>query len=110
MINYELGFLIALFAFTYSYLLTQPHAMFNGIYNKLYKAFKTDERIQNGKGYHPLFMILIHCEKCIAGQFALWLYLKTNFYHYNPLQHLFFVCYCIAFAAVIKHTYTKYIE
>ena len=114
MINYQLGLLIAIIAFTYSYLLTRPNALFCGLYNFL--DIKLNAK-RDGLGPHWLFMILIHCEKCIAGQAALWIYLYLNWqtYIYNPnfetaFYHVAFTCYCILLAAVIKEIYTKHID
>lgn len=110
MINYELGFLIGLLAFVYTYLLTEPNAIFHGLYMWLYKFFKTQEREDEGRPIHPLFMVLIHCEKCFAGQSAFWIYVFSNFYNYNFLQHIFFTAYAIFIAAIIKALYTNKIN
>lgn len=116
MINYELGILIAVLAFVYSNLLMEPDAMLNGFYNRMDLFFKTDERRKNGKGRHWLFMILVHCEKCIAGQLALWLFPFFNYIGYilNPVRtslvHLFFVAFAILSAAIIRGIYIKYIR
>lgn len=107
MINYQLSFLIAVAAFVYSYMLTRPNAMLNWLYNWAYVFFKTDERSNQGKPYHWAFMLLIHCEKCIAGQVAAWLYLFGNWSNYNFLQHIFFTAFTILLAGLIKNLYTK---
>jgi hypothetical protein len=118
MIHYECSLLIALSAFVYAYLLTRPNKLLNGVYNKLDTYFKTDERLRNGKPLHPLFMLLIHCEQCIAGQVSLWLFL---FLYAAPgyersgavitvFQLVFFVSHTIAAAAVITGIYKRYIE
>lgn len=107
MINYQLSFLIAVAAVVYTYILTRPNAVLNGIYNNLYNFFKTDERLSQGKPIHPLFMILIHCEKCFAGQAAAWLYLLINWSNYNLLQHIFFTAFTILITGIIKNLYTK---
>jgi hypothetical protein len=119
MINYELAILIAVASVTYSNILTQPNAIFNPLYNKLYNYFKTDERRGNGKPYHPLFMLLIHCEKCIAGQAAFWLYICV----YAPnsfgrpsgalvtvLQLIFFTTFTIFSASIISIIYKKHTQ
>jgi hypothetical protein len=116
MINYEFAILIAVLAFVYSNLLMQPDAMLNGFYNRMDVRFKTDERKQNGKGRHWLFMITVHCEKCIAGQLAFWLFPFFNYIGYilNPvytsLVHLLFVAFAIFSAAIIHGIYNKYIK
>lgn len=116
MINYQLAVLIAVAAFTYSNILTKPDAMLNKLYNSLDMLFDNDKRRSNGKGYHPVFMILIHCEKCIAGQLALWIYAYNNVFGYilEPLEtiglHILFVAFTIFVAAVIRDLYYKYIH
>ena len=108
MIKYELALLIAIFAFTYSYLLTEEKQIFNGLYNWL-ESILTDA---NGKT-HWLFNVLIGCEKCVAGQIALWIYFSQNIFGYilDPFQtilnHLFFVAFTIFFTALIKNIYIK---
>lgn len=115
-IHYEFGLLIAMAAFTYSYLLTRPNSLLNGWYNRLHLFFKTDERQQKGKPYHPLFMLLIHCEKCIAGQAALWIYLALNWqqFIYAPvfalLRLIFFITFSIFAAAFIHYAWRKFLE
>lgn len=108
MIHYELALLIAIFAFTYSYLLTEENQIFNNLYNAL-ESLLTDA---NGKT-HWLFNVLIGCEKCVAGQIALWIYFSQNIFGYilDPfhtiLNHLFFVTTAIFFTALIKNIYIK---
>jgi hypothetical protein len=103
MINYELGLLIAVLAVVYTNLLTDTNMIFNSAYNWLYRFFKTDQRAHQGKGYHPLFMILIHCEKCFAGQVAFWLFVYLNHDQYNFLIHLFFVAFTILSAYILNN-------
>jgi hypothetical protein len=107
MINFQLAFFIAVTAVVYSYILTRPNALLNGFYNWAYVFFKTDERSNQGRPFHPLFMVLIHCEKCVAGQAALWLYLISNWHKYHFLQHVFFTAFTIIIAGLIKNIYTK---
>jgi hypothetical protein len=103
MINYELSLLIAVLAVVYTQLLTDTNMIFNGVYNRLYRFFKTDQRAREGKPYHPLFMILIYCEKCFAGQVAFWLFIYHNFADYNFLIHLFFVAFTILSAYILNN-------
>lgn len=113
MINYQLAILIAIFAFVYSSLLTKPNQLFNSLYNKLYDVFKNDQRKEAGMGLHPLFMVLIHCEKCIAGQAALWLYIYFNGigYFFWPIEtlinHILFVTFTILIADILRNTHNK---
>lgn len=116
MINYELILLIAVLGVTYTYILTKPGQIFNGLYNKMDVWFKTDARAMKGKDKHWLFKVLIYCHLCFSGQFSAWLYLALNYKNYliSPLQtlllHIFFVALTIFSAGVIKGIYTKYIE
>lgn len=106
--------LIGIFSFTYTYILTEGNQILNWPYKKLYKLFKTEERKEQGKGVHWLFMIIMYCEKCNAGQIALWMYLYNNYQNYiiHPLStfvfHIAFVSLSIFFAATIKIIYTKH--
>lgn len=116
MINYERALLIAVLAVTYTYILTQPGQLFNGLYNKLDKFFKTDYRRSIGKSEHPLFKILIYCHLCFSGQVSLWVFLYFNYFNYtiNPIYilmcHIFTVATTIFISAILKGIYTKYIE
>jgi len=108
MINYELSLLLAIGAFVFSNLLTDENQILNGVYKWLYKIFKTDERKDDGKPVHPLFMALMYCEKCVAGQWSFWFFLFANFSFYNFnlfFTHIFFVLTTIFLAALIKLLY-----
>lgn len=106
--------LIGIFSFVYTYILTDANQILNPIYKRLYKFFKTEERKEKGKGVHWIFMIIMYCEKCNAGQIALWLYLYNNYRSYilDPLPtflfHVAFISLSIFFAAFIKLIYTKH--
>jgi hypothetical protein len=112
MIPYEFSLLIALAAMCYSYILTEPNAILNGVYKKLYKLFRTDEREEAGLPIHPLFMVLIYCEKCVAGQWALWLFFwyawplyVHEFCFLLVLKHIFFILFTIILAGTSKNIY-----
>lgn len=112
MINYEICFLIAVFAFVYACILTEPNMLLNPIYVRLDKAFGTFGKSEK----HWVFKLLIHCEKCIAGQIALWYYLIDHWYGYEVdlfftiAEHLFTITMAIFMVCIIKNTYTKYIN
>lgn len=113
-INYQLSVLLGIGAFVFSYILTEPNAILNKPYLFLYKLFKTDERNEQGRPIHPLFMVLIYCEKCVAGQWALWTFFFTNwrsyFYELTAwliLQHVLFILFTIFSASVVKLIYTN---
>jgi len=114
MINYEFLILLGIFSFVYSNLLTEPNMILSGWYKWLNKVFKTDKRNEEGKGYHWLFMILIHCEKCIAGQLALWFTLIENWFdmtnNNNPaliVNILLSITFTILVTSIIKNLYNK---
>lgn len=101
MINYQLAFLIAITAFVYSEILTDANMILNQFYKKLSYFFNTEARISAGENYHPLFMILIHCSKCVAGQIAFWIFIliHKSVYFLHPVKyiliHIFFVSFTI---------------
>lgn len=108
--------LIAITAFVYSYLLTQPGEFFGKAYGFFNWLFMTDKRIQKGKGIHPIFKMIMYCEKCVAGQLATWIFLSYTFDYYVAgnfivvVPHILFVGLSIFLTPIIKHFYTKYIE
>lgn len=105
--------LLAIFAFVYSNILTQNGEVLCGVYKWLYHFFKSDERTSNGLPLHPLFKMLIHCEKCVAGQWALWTFLIMQFKYYTlqlVLPHLLFITLTIFLTLIVKSTYTKLTE
>ena len=117
MINYELLLLIAIFSFVYTNILTQPDQIFSGLYKFLYRFFKTDERNEAGLSAFWLFKIIIHCEKCVAGQLALWFTVFSNWYKiiidfdsFVVVTILLSITFCILCTITIKGIYNKYIN
>ena len=117
MINYELLILIAIFSFIYSNILTQPSEILSGIYRKLYLFFDSDKRMMEGKPFHPLFKVLIHCEKCVSGQLALWFTLFGNWFSvlithdaFVIVKILLSITFTILTTMTIKGIYNKYIN
>ena len=110
MINYQLAFLLGIGAYVYTNWLTEPHQIFHGIYMWLKKVLKYKEREEAGKSIHPLFMVLIYCEKCVAGQWALWIFLFINWHDYTPwfiLPHALTVLFTIFVAGATKFIINK---
>lgn len=111
-----LSFLIAVFAFVYTNILTANGEVFGCIYKMLYHKFKSDQREQNGLPRHPLFKVLIDCEKCVSGQISLWSFLILHLYGYREvsfalvLQHILFITLTILFTIIIKSFYIKLLE
>lgn len=63
-INSLMAFKISMIAYVYSCILTGPGEVFSSLYKKL------EEKLS--EKWPRLFKVLIDCEKCIAGQLALW--------------------------------------
>ena len=111
MIDYEFGILIGIFAYVYACILTDEEQLLNGVYNWL--EYKLIDPLTGKK--HWVFNILIGCEKCIAGQIALWLFLYKNIHGYilypfdTFLKHIFFITFTIFVTVMIKkiHKYKK---
>jgi len=108
--------LIAVTGFTYSYILTQPGEVFGWIYGKLDVLFKTDKRSCDGLGFHPVFKMIMACEKCVSGQMALWIFIILNYQNYlqsfiwHLVFHILFIGTSIFLATLIKSYYQKNIE
>jgi hypothetical protein len=108
-----LSFLIAILAFVYVCILAIPGEVFGKINNFLYLYFKNNEREQAGMFPHPIYKLLIGCEKCIAGQIALWSFLVKNWTEYTYkliFTHVLFVGLTIFITVIIKSIYKRYIE
>lgn len=106
--NYEFAILIAIAAVVYSTILTEEDSILHKWYLFLYDLFDTDQRAEQGKSKHWLFMLLIYCEKCIAGQMAFWLYICThNIREYIWYNHIFFTAATIFAAAIVKWIYKQ---
>lgn len=104
-------FLIAVTAVVYSYVLTKPGEIFGGLYGKLYRLFN-DVRQWTGEGDHPLFKMLIGCFKCVAGQWAFWIYLLyawSSYTWWTIIPHILFVGLTI-FLSLIVYKIIKHIE
>ncbi|MDQ3048838.1 MAG: hypothetical protein M3R27_14905 [Bacteroidota bacterium] len=108
--------LVGMLAFVYTYLLTEPGQIFGRLNNFLYYFFENDKREMKGKPMHPLYMVLIYCEKCVSGQIALWSFLILHFHAYAAgewilfFPHLLFIALSIFFSTVVKAFYIKIIE
>lgn len=118
MIDYELSFLIAVCAVTYVCILTDPGMIFCELYKWLDERLNsidqpcsaTCERCRKPSWWKKfLFKIVIGCEKCFAGQAALWTYFVVCT-QYHVLQHVFFILVTIFLTSVIKGLYYKYTQ
>lgn len=108
--------LIAITAFVYSNILILPGEIFGKLYGKLDVFFKTDERAAEGKPVHPVFKMIMQCEKCVSGQMALWIFMICIFPKYMDacfiyiIPHILFIGLTIFLTLIIKKLYTKYIK
>lgn len=108
--------IIAITATTYSTILVLPGEIFGGLYGKLDILFKTDKRNEQGKGIHPIFKMIMQCEKCVAGQMALWGGLVYAWRYYSNdcfqliLPHIGFIGLSIFLTLITKKIYTTKIK
>lgn len=108
--------LIAITAFVYSYILVQPGEFFSKLFLILDKFFETDKRAAEGLPPHPLFKMIMRCEKCVAGQMAFWIYLVYCLPYYLECQfdliisHILFVGLSIFLTLITKNIYIKHIQ
>lgn len=88
---------IAVSAFTYSNILTEPGMILFEIHSWL-----DDQLIGR---WHWVFKILIHCQYCVAGQWALWYYIIYYHSNYHFFTHVWFILQTIFIAKVITWLY-----
>ncbi len=110
---------IAITAFVYSNILTEPGEIFGKLYGFLYDLFQTDKRARLGASFHPIFKMIMACPKCVSGQLSFW-YFMAHYYtgyssgiqsfFYNAFEHVLFTCTTIFITIIIKSIYEKYIQ
>lgn len=111
-----ISILIGITAVMYSYVLTQPGEIFSWAFKKLDLFFKTDKRTSQGLGPHPVFKMIMWCEKCVAGQMSLWTFFILFWPWYRQgilvliIPHLLLVGLAIFSALCIKKFYKSKIE
>lgn len=99
---YLLGLQLALTAYVYSNVLTEPGMILNGLYNWMEEALQAER-----KGWGQwVFKPLIGCFYCVAGQFAMWGYIVAYRASYNVFEHIFFICYTIFTVHLLHLIYT----
>jgi len=107
---------IAIGAFVFADILTNPGEVFDWLYRMLDFLFRNDIRERNGKGKHPIFKMIIGCHKCVAGQWSLWTGLIFYWRYYSNdclifiLPHIGFILLSIFMALVVKKIYIKHIR
>ncbi len=110
-----LSLLIAIGAFVYTNILMGAGEILGEFNAFFYNVFNNEERLIKGDGYHPIYKAFFQCEKCFAGQLAVWTFLILNFDAYTYcglsflliLQHVLFTTLTILLASIIKIIYTK---
>lgn len=93
--NYNLiltSLMIAIIAFVYSDVLTEPKMILNPLYLELEKILP-----------EQIFKPIIGCFKCVAGQMALWSYIFI--FDYNFIMHVFFICLTIYLSKIVCKIY-----
>ena len=85
--------LIACAAVAFSSIITAKFQVLNGLHDYLERTLPK-----------YLFFPLIGCHKCVAGQWALWLYLFYfhGIINYDPVIHIWFILQTIFNAALIN--------
>jgi hypothetical protein len=89
---------VAIVAYVYSQVLTEPGMIFNRLYNALDRTLP-----------EWLFRPLIGCMYCVAGQMALWYYLSLSValshIPYDLFGHIFFICLSVFLISFIHKAY-----
>lgn len=88
-----LAAILAISAYVYSQVLTMPDMILNGWYCFL------DKHV--GK-YRWLFKPLVECCYCVAGQLSLWVFVITNWYEFDVLAGVNFICLTIFFTEITQ--------
>jgi len=89
--------LIAIFSLVWCWILTEDGMIGENPYLWLRK--KLEEK------YNWLYMPLIGCPKCNAGQVSLWFYLYYKWYDYSFTEHVFFVTTTIFITTLLMKFY-----
>ena len=91
----SISLLFAVSAFVWIAILVQPY----GIFDFVPKVFqKAPERVS---------YVLFQCEKCFAGQLALWTYPLFFWEGYKFNEHILVILFSIFFAAFIGKIYNR---
>lgn len=91
----EYSLCIAIIAYVYADMMTEPEMIFDRLYDKLENSLPT-----------WLFKPVVGCSKCVSGQIALWHYLFLSSFDYDIEQHIFIICLTILLTSTIKETHT----
>ena len=86
------SFLLAVTAFIYVDILTDPEMILGWWWKFTHRLFKSKWIL------NPL----IECEFCVAGQLAVWYYLYFYWYCYDIITHVFFISLTLFWIVLIK--------
>jgi len=95
---YLLALNIAVVAYVYSVILTEPGMILNPLYRWLDSM---NEKWLPDWAFYPL----IGCSKCVSGQMALWYYVVTCT-SYNLIDHILLISFTIFFVVLIDKLLT----
>lgn len=113
---YIVSFLIAVLAVVYVNILTGPGEVLEWLKRGLHNMLNDEQKLNDGEGYHPLYKMLVGCEKCFAGQVALWTYFIMHVDRYQSISftlifnHIMFISLTIFMTVIIQSIYKKLIE
>ncbi len=91
---------VIIIAFVYGVILTDSNMIFGPVYR--YFEMKYGNIDQDWR-----FKFWLSCEKCIAGQIALWVYLWCNISDYSLIDHAAFICSAILGTILLKKIYER---
>jgi hypothetical protein len=103
------GITCGVIGFVWCIVLTDKGMIFNRLNRYLHNTLNTQKQILEAE-YSWMYKILIGCERCFSGQFALWTYIALSIYgsiDYSLLTHIICTSYSICTAAIITKTYNK---
>lgn len=99
------AFVIACTAVVYACVITEPGELLAFWKKFLDEKLNAQKRACLGLGPHPVFKVLVGCEKCISGQMAFWIFLAYNYHGYmliTIIPHLLFTGFTIFCAIAAK--------
>ena len=90
---------ISIFSLVWCWILTEDSMITERLY--LWLKSKLEDK------YNWLYLPLIGCPKCNAGQIAFWLFIYLDYENYNLLHHIFFTTTTIFLTSLLMKFYIK---